>query len=68
MRIDGRAASILTAERTALNFVQRLTGIATLTAAFVARVKPFGVTILDTRKPRRAGVLLKRRPCCAAAG
>jgi len=50
MRISGNARSILMAERTALNFIQRMTGIATLTSAFVAKVKPYGCTILDTRK------------------
>ena len=50
MTVSGRAGSILTAERTALNFVQRMTGIATLTGQFVAKVKRYGVTILDTRK------------------
>ncbi len=49
-RIEGRASVILAAERTALNFLQRLSGVATLTAAFVGRVKGTGVTILDTRK------------------
>ncbi len=49
-RLEGRARSILAAERTALNFLQRLTGIATLTARFVERVKPHPVAILDTRK------------------
>jgi nicotinate-nucleotide pyrophosphorylase (carboxylating) len=50
LRIEGPARGILTAERTALNFVQRLTGIATLTAEYVARVKTYGTAILDTRK------------------
>lgn len=50
LTVSGRAASILTAERVALNFLQRLTGIATLTAAFVARTAPHGVAVLDTRK------------------
>lgn len=48
--LSGKAAAILTAERTALNFMQRLTGIATLTDAFVRRAAPHGVQILDTRK------------------
>ncbi|NQT91245.1 MAG: carboxylating nicotinate-nucleotide diphosphorylase [Lentisphaerae bacterium] len=48
--LRGPARGILTAERTALNFLQRLTGIATLTARFVDKVKAHGVTILDTRK------------------
>ncbi|MDD4873042.1 MAG: carboxylating nicotinate-nucleotide diphosphorylase, partial [Kiritimatiellae bacterium] len=50
MRIAGKVRSILTAERTALNFLQRMTGIATLTSAFVTKVKPYNVNILDTRK------------------
>jgi len=50
MCITGKARAILAGERTALNFMQRLTGIATLTARFVARVKPYGTRILDTRK------------------
>lgn len=50
MRITGKARAILAGERTALNFLQRLTGIATLTARFVEKVKPYGTRILDTRK------------------
>ena len=48
--IRGSAASILTAERTALNFMQRMCGIATLTRLFVDAVEPFNPMILDTRK------------------
>jgi nicotinate-nucleotide pyrophosphorylase (carboxylating) len=47
--IQGRAAALLTAERTALNFMQRLTGIATLTRQFVDAAAD-RITILDTRK------------------
>lgn len=50
MRITGRARGILTAERTALNFLQRLCGIATLTRRYVEAVKPHPVKVLDTRK------------------
>jgi nicotinate-nucleotide pyrophosphorylase (carboxylating) len=50
MTIRGSARSILTAERTALNFMQRMTGIATLTGRFVAKVRRHGTIILDTRK------------------
>lgn len=46
----GPVLDLLQAERVALNLVQRLCGIATLTAQFVARVKPLPVRILDTRK------------------
>ncbi|MFQ5586296.1 MAG: carboxylating nicotinate-nucleotide diphosphorylase [Thermodesulfobacteriota bacterium] len=49
-RLSGRLASILTGERTALNFLQRLSGIATLTRAFLRGVEGLGVTLLDTRK------------------
>jgi nicotinate-nucleotide pyrophosphorylase (carboxylating) len=48
--LHGRAQAILTAERTALNFMQRLSGIASLTRKFVDLVAPHGTTILDTRK------------------
>jgi nicotinate-nucleotide pyrophosphorylase (carboxylating) len=48
--ISGRVISILKAERTALNFLQRLSGIATQTAKYVARTKGLAVYITDTRK------------------
>lgn len=50
LEINGKESSILKAERTALNFLQRLSGIATLTRRYVEKLKPFGVTLLDTRK------------------
>ncbi|MBI5384446.1 MAG: carboxylating nicotinate-nucleotide diphosphorylase [Verrucomicrobia bacterium] len=50
LRVRGPTRAILTAERVALNFVQRLSGIATLTAEFVAAVKGTRARILDTRK------------------
>lgn len=48
--ISGPARSILTAERTALNFLGRMSGIATLTRQFVERVAGTAAKILDTRK------------------
>jgi nicotinate-nucleotide pyrophosphorylase (carboxylating) len=48
--ITGPARSVLTAERIGLNFVQRMSGIATLTAKFVAKVAGTKAKILDTRK------------------
>ena len=48
--IGGRARSLLAAERTALNFLQRLSGIATATAEAVRLAQGAGVRILDTRK------------------
>lgn len=50
MRITGNSRSILTAERTALNFLQTLSGVATKTAFFCAQIKHTGATLLDTRK------------------
>ena len=50
MKVEGRARSILTAERTALNFLQRLSGVATLTSRYVSLVKHTRAKILDTRK------------------
>ena len=49
-RIKGRLASILSGERTALNFLQRMSGIATLTRRYVEAIKGSRATILDTRK------------------
>lgn len=48
--VDGNAQNVLTGERTALNFMQRLTGIATRTAAAVAQVAGTNAKITDTRK------------------
>lgn len=49
-RFTGRARAILTGERTALNFIQRMCGTATLTHRFVEAVKPYDCMVLDTRK------------------
>jgi len=50
LRLEGSARALLAAERVALNFVQRLSGIASLTAQYVAAVQGTAVHILDTRK------------------
>jgi nicotinate-nucleotide pyrophosphorylase (carboxylating) len=50
MFISGHARGILSAERVALNFVQRLSGIATMTARYVEAIAGTGAHILDTRK------------------
>ncbi|HET8653981.1 MAG TPA: carboxylating nicotinate-nucleotide diphosphorylase [Longimicrobiaceae bacterium] len=50
LRVRGPARSILTAERVALNFLQRLSGVATLTRRYVEMVEGTGARILDTRK------------------
>jgi nicotinate-nucleotide pyrophosphorylase (carboxylating) len=49
-RLSGPARALLAGERTALNLLGHLSGIATLTAAYVAAVQGTGTTILDTRK------------------
>ena len=50
LRVTGSARAILSAERVALNFVQRLSGVATLTRHYVDAVRGTGAEILDTRK------------------
>jgi nicotinate-nucleotide pyrophosphorylase (carboxylating) len=50
LEISGPACAILSAERVALNFVQRLSGIATLTSQFVKAIKGTSAQVLDTRK------------------
>ena len=50
MRLEGSARALLTAERSALNTVQHLSGVATLTAAHVDAIAGTGATLLDTRK------------------
>ncbi len=49
-KVEGKLRALLMGERTALNFLQRLSGIATLTRQFVQKVAPYGVKIADTRK------------------
>jgi nicotinate-nucleotide pyrophosphorylase (carboxylating) len=48
--LEGNARALLTGERTALNYLQRLSGIATVAARAVALAAPYDVTVLDTRK------------------
>lgn len=48
--LEGEAKKILTAERTALNFLSHLSGISTLTSKYAKQVEPYGCKILDTRK------------------
>lgn len=58
--VEGPAVTILAAERTALNLVQRLTGIATLTRTYVAALKGTKTRLLDTRKTTPGLRLLER--------
>ncbi|MGI8957399.1 MAG: carboxylating nicotinate-nucleotide diphosphorylase [Chthoniobacterales bacterium] len=66
LEIRGRARSILTAERVALNFLQHLSGIATLTRQFVEAAGANGAKILDTRKTTPG--LRKLEKAAVAAG
>ncbi len=50
VRVHGRANALLTGERVALNFLQRLSGIATLSRRYAEAVKGFPVRVVDTRK------------------
>lgn len=68
MRIEGRARSILTAERTLLNFLQRLSGVATMTARFVDLVKHTRAKILDTRKTTPGYRLLEKKAVLDGGG
>jgi nicotinate-nucleotide pyrophosphorylase (carboxylating) len=65
---EGPARALLAAERTALNFLIRLSGIATLTARFVAAVAGTGARILDTRKTTPGWRALERLAVRAGGG
>ncbi len=66
--VTGRAAAILSAERTALNLLQRMSGIATLTARYVAAVSNYPATIVDTRKTVPGLRLLDKHSVLAGGG
>jgi nicotinate-nucleotide pyrophosphorylase (carboxylating) len=68
LRIEGSARAVLTAERTALNFLQRLSGIATLTARCVRAVEGTGARILDTRKTTPGLRALEKAAVAAGGG
>lgn len=67
IRVEGTAASILTAERTALNFIQRLSGVATMARRFVEAVRGTKAVILDTRKTT-PGLRVLEKAAVAAGG
>lgn len=66
--IPGPARAILAAERTALNFLGHLSGVATLTARYVAAVHGHGATILDTRKTTPGLRALEKAAVAAGGG
>lgn len=64
----GNAQAVLTAERTALNFVQRLSGVATLTRQFVSRIEGLSCKICGTRKTSPMIRLLEKRAILHGGG
>ncbi|MEE8575013.1 MAG: carboxylating nicotinate-nucleotide diphosphorylase [Thermodesulfobacteriota bacterium] len=66
--VKGPLRAVLTAERVALNFLQRLSGVATLTASFVEKLAGTGVGILDTRKTTPCLRLLEKYAVKAGGG
>jgi nicotinate-nucleotide pyrophosphorylase (carboxylating) len=68
LRATGNARALLAAERTALNFLQRLSGIATFTARCVHAVEGTGAGILDTRKTTPGLRALEKAAVAAAGG
>lgn len=66
--VEGPARGILTAERTALNFLSHLSGIATFTRAFVDKVRRYPTQILDTRKTTPALRLLEKYAVAMGGG
>jgi len=68
IEVTGPAQSILTAERVALNFVQRLSGVATLTRRFVESVRDTRAKILDTRKTTPGLRLLEKYAVACGGG
>ena len=68
LRVDGDARAVLSAERTALNLVQRLSGVATQTARFARAVEGTGARVLDTRKTTPGLRLLEKAAVRAGGG
>jgi len=68
LRLEGDARAVLSAERTALNLVQRLSGVATQTARFARAVEGTGARVLDTRKTTPGLRLLEKAAVLAGGG
>jgi nicotinate-nucleotide pyrophosphorylase (carboxylating) len=66
--VRGRGRILLTAERTSLNFLQRMSGIATLTRAYVDAVKGTNAVILDTRKTSPGNRLIDKQAVFLGGG
>ena len=68
VEIDGDARALLTGERVALNFLQRLSGVATATASCVCLLRGSGIEVLDTRKTTPGLRELEKRAVAAGGG
>ena len=68
LEVEGDAGALLSAERTALNFLGRLSGVATLTARYVLAVEGTGARILDTRKTTPGLRALEKAAVAAGGG
>lgn len=68
LEIEGDAAALLSAERTALNLLQRLSGVATLTARYVEAIAGTGARLLDTRKTTPGLRALEKAAVVAGGG
>jgi nicotinate-nucleotide pyrophosphorylase (carboxylating) len=66
--VEGDARALLTGERVALNFLQRLSGIATATATCVYELRGTGIEVLDTRKPTPGLRALEKQAVAAGGG
>ena len=68
LNVSGQARSILTAERTALNFLQRLSGVATQTRVYASKIESTKAKVLDTRKTTPGWRALEKKAVLAGGG
>lgn len=68
MQVEGKSRSLLTAERTALNFIQRMSGIATSTGEVVKRLSGLHTKVLDTRKTTPCNRMIEKMAVKAGGG
>ncbi len=68
MTVEGKSQSLLTAERTALNFIQRMSGIATYTRSLVNKLSGLNTRILDTRKTTPCNRIVEKMAVKAGGG
>ena len=68
MKVSGSARGLLTAERTALNLLQHMSGIATLTAEYVGKIEGTGCQLIDTRKTTPGLRMLEKHAVVCGGG